>query len=58
MDLLPFLKAHRRRIARVIAIIAFAVIGMHLMQNIPQDSELRYDLGLAHQEVVALQISY
>jgi len=53
-----FLKTHRRRIARIVAVVAFLVIGMHLVQHMPRDVEIRYDLGPAHDAVSALFLSY
>ena len=53
-----FLKTHRHRIARVVAVLAFLVIGMHLVQHVPRDVEIRYDLGPAHEAVTTLHLSY
>jgi len=58
MNVPPFLKTHRRRIARVVAVVAFLVVGMHLVRHMPREVDLRYDLGPSHDAVTALQISY
>jgi len=58
MDIKGFLKTHRRRIARVIAVVAIAVLGAHFFANIPREVDLRFDLGPDHDRWTAVQISY
>lgn len=58
MDVKGFLKTHRRRIARLIAIVAIAVLGSHFFSTIPRDVELRYDLGPDHDRWTAVEVSY
>jgi len=53
-----FIKTHRRRIARVVAIIAFGVVGYHIWSSTPRDVEFRFDLGPRHERVTSMWVSY
>jgi len=57
-NITAFIKRHRRRIAKLVAVLAFGVVGYQLWTASPRDVELRFDLGPRHERVTSIAASY
>jgi hypothetical protein len=53
-----FLKEHRRRIARIVAVVAIGAMAGHLAGSMPREVDIRYDLGPNHQDLTEVAIRY
>jgi len=56
--LLAFLKDHRRRIARVVAVVGVLLVGLTLFDAAPREVAVRYRLGPDHRDVAEARIAY
>ena len=52
------LRKHRQKLARVVLLGATLIVGLTVWAEVPRDTELEYDLGDRHTEVVELRIAY
>lgn len=51
-------RQHRRRLSFVVAIVGILVVGGQLFEAFPRETEIRYRLGPAHEEVDQLTVEY
>ena len=56
--LAELLSRHRRRVARVVLVVAVLVVGLELWPSFPRDTELEYALGPGHGRIVELRVAY
>jgi hypothetical protein len=49
---------HRRKIAIVVAVVGFAVVGAQILRQLPTDTHIRYDLGPDHATVKEVRVAF